>query len=285
MPGGRGCREVGDESPPTNLPRRSEFIRDPYRPSLASPAVSRISIIIPTLDEAERIGDTLARLAPFRARGCEVIVADGGSRDETRSIAAPLADRLVVAPRGRATQMNAGARAASGTALLFLHADSALPADADRLILDGLATGGKSWGRFDVRLTGRHPLLRVVERLMNWRSRATGICTGDQGLFVTRARFEAAGGFPEIALMEDVALSRALKCFGRPLCLAQPIITSSRRWERNGVLRTVLLMWRLRLAYFFGANPERLARTYENPPHPPFEKGGARGDFDQLRPW
>lgn len=225
--------------------------------------MSRISIIIPTLDEAERIGDTLARLAPLRARGCEVIVADGGSRDETRSIAAPLTDRLVVAPRGRATQMNAGARAASGEVLLFLHADSSPPANADCLILEGLAASGRRWGRFDVRLSGRHPLLRVVERLMNWRSRATGICTGDQGLFVKRAVFDSVGGFPEIALMEDVALSRALKRLGRPLCLDEPITTSSRRWEQNGVLRTVLLMWRLRLAYFFGASPEDLARVYD----------------------
>lgn len=222
-----------------------------------------LSIVVPALDEAAGIGRSLALLAPLRARGCEVIVVDGGSRDGTMLLAAPLADRVLVASRGRARQMNAGASVARGEVLLFLHADSEPPPDADRLIGEGLARSGRAWGRFDARLSGSRPPLRIVERAMNWRSRATGICTGDQGIFVRRDVFERIGGYPPIALMEDVALSRELRRVSPPLCLAAPLLTSSRRWERNGVLRTVLTMWRLRLMYFLGADPARLAQDYE----------------------
>jgi rSAM/selenodomain-associated transferase 2 len=221
-----------------------------------------LSIIMPVLNEGPIIAATLEALAPLRANGVEVIVVDGGSADRTRDLAQPLCDRVLLAPRGRAAQMNAGAATARGDLLLFLHADTRLPADADRLIVEGFARGRRPWGRFDVRITGRHPLLRVVATMMNLRSRATGIATGDQAMFVTRAAFAAAGGFPEIALMEDIALSRRLKQFGRPLCLTPPVVTSGRRWERHGVLRTVVLMWRLRLAYYFGAEPGALARAY-----------------------
>jgi rSAM/selenodomain-associated transferase 2 len=158
--------------------------------------------------------------------------------------------------------MNAGAAAATGDVLLFLHADTRLPAAADRLALEGLARSSRQWGRFDVRISGRHPLLRVVAALMNIRSRLTGIATGDQAIFVRRDLFERVGGFPAIPLMEDVALSRLLKRTGEPLCLAPRAITSGRRWERRGVMRTILLMWRLRLAYSLGAAPARLARLY-----------------------
>jgi rSAM/selenodomain-associated transferase 2 len=223
----------------------------------------RLSVIVPTLNEASAIAPMLSALAPLRERRCEVIVADGGSGDGTAEAALGLADRVIHAPRGRASQMNAGAAAARGEVLWFLHADTAPPADADRLILDGLARSGRGWGRFDVCLSGAHPLLRLVERGMNWRSRATGICTGDQGIFVRREAFERAGGFPPLALMEDLALSKRLKTGGPPLCLSQRVATSSRRWETNGVLRTVLRMWRLRLLYFFGADPARLASLYD----------------------
>lgn len=222
-----------------------------------------LSIVVPALNEAPGIAGTLARLAPLRERGCEVIVVDGGSADATAEAARLLADRVMSAPRGRAHQMNAGAAAAGGRVLLFLHADTELPPDADRLIAAGLAASGRGWGRFDVRLSGAHPLLRVVERAMNFRSRLTGICTGDQAIFVRRDLFHAVGGFPSIALMEDIALSRKLKRRGPPLRLTQPVITSSRRWEENGVLATVLTMWQLRLRYFLGADPSRLAHTYE----------------------
>lgn len=221
-----------------------------------------LSIIIPVLDEEAEIADALAALAPLRARGVETIVVDGGSRDRTVALAAPLADRVIAAPRGRAAQMNAGAAAATGDVLVFLHADTRLPAAADRLALDGLARSSRRWGRFDVRISGRHPLLRVVAALMNIRSRLTGIATGDQAMFVRRDLFERVGGFPAIPLMEDVALSRVLKRTGEPLCLAPRAITSGRRWEQRGVMRTILLMWRLRLAYSLGAAPARLARLY-----------------------
>src|SRR5262245_56955493 len=222
-----------------------------------------LSIIIPTLNEAENIPATLDALAPLKARGAEVIVVDGGSADDTIARARPLADLVVSAPRGRALQMNAGAARARGAILLFLHADSVPPPHADSLIVDGLNRTRRNWGRFDVRIAGGHPLLRVVERAMNLRSRWTGIATGDQGIFVTRSLYTAAGGYPEIPLMEDVALAKRLKGFGPPLCLRHRLTTSARRWERNGILRTVVLMWRLRLAYWLGADPGTLAARYE----------------------
>jgi rSAM/selenodomain-associated transferase 2 len=222
-----------------------------------------LSIIIPCLDEQEGIAATLAALAPLRARGAEVIVADGGSRDDTVARATPLADLVITAPRGRARQMNAGAMRARGEILLFLHADSLLPDAADLLIVDGLKRSRRGWGRFDVAIAGRHPLLRVVERLMNLRSRLTGIATGDQAIFVTRSLFTAAGDYPDIALMEDVELSKRLKRFGPPLCLNHRLTTSGRRWEKHGVLRTIVLMWRLRLAYWLGADPAKLSVRYD----------------------
>ena len=222
----------------------------------------RLSIIVPALDEAAGIAATLERLRPLRAVGHEVLVVDGGSADATAAVAAPLADRVLEAPRGRASQMNAGAAAASGDVLVFLHADTRLPAGADRLILDGLAARGRLWGRFDVRIEGTHPLLGVVAWLMNRRSRWTGIATGDQAMFARRDAFAAVGGFPPLALMEDVALSARLKRLGRPLCIRARVVTSGRRWERHGVVRTILLIWWLRLRYFLGASPERLAQAY-----------------------
>jgi rSAM/selenodomain-associated transferase 2 len=222
----------------------------------------RLSIIVPVLNEEAGIAAALQALVPLRARGAEVIVVDGGSADRTAALAEPRCDRLIVAPRGRAAQMNAGAGAAHGDVLLFLHADTQLPADADRLIVAGLAQAGRGWGRFDVRIAGQHPLLPLIAVLMNLRSRLTGIATGDQAIFVDKAAFAAVGGYPEIALMEDIVLSRRLKRRSRPLCLAARALTSGRRWEKHGVVRTVLTMWRLRLAFFFGAAPEKLAARY-----------------------
>jgi len=221
-----------------------------------------LSIIIPALNEAGNIPALLASLQPLRQRGAEVVVVDGGSCDPTASLAHDGADRVITSDPGRAKQMNAGAAAANGEILCFLHADSILPDGADGLIINGLSRSQHSWGRFDVRITGNHPMLGVIARLMNLRSRLTGIATGDQGMFVTRSLFEAAGRFPEIALMEDIALSRALKIYGPPLCIGHKLITSGRRWEKHGVWSTILTMWRLRLAYWLGADPDRLAARY-----------------------
>jgi rSAM/selenodomain-associated transferase 2 len=221
----------------------------------------KLTIIMPVLNEATGLTAALHALAPLRARGAEVIVVDGGSRDGTAELARPLADAVLSAPRGRAAQMNAGAAAARGDVLLFLHADTTLPENADRLVLDGLARSGRAWGRFDVRFDGGRPL-QLVALMMNTRSRVTGICTGDQAMVVTRAAFDQVGGFPPIALMEDVAFSARLKRVSRPLCLAAPVTTSGRRWRRHGTLRTVLLMLLLRLRYLLGADPARLARAY-----------------------
>ncbi len=223
-----------------------------------------VSIIVPVLDEAAILPGILEGLQPFRSRGCEVLVVDGGSRDATAELARAAADRVLVAVRGRASQMNAGAAAAQGDILLFLHADTRLPEDADALVCAGLAASGRAWGRFDVCIEGRHPLFRVVAAMMNLRSRLTGIATGDQALFMTRAAFDAVGGFPAIELMEDIAISGRLKRLSPPLCLYDTVTTSGRRWEKNGVLRTIVLMWWLRLQYFFGVSPGRLVRAYRS---------------------
>ncbi len=217
----------------------------------------RLSIVIPALNEAAGIRHALQALAPLRRRGHEVIVVDGGSIDGTPQLAAELCDRLIASAPGRARQMNAGARAARGGILLFLHADTQLPPLADRAVIDALA--GSLWGRFDVRIHGRHRLLPLVAWSMNLRSRLSGIATGDQAIFVRRPAF---CGFPDIPLMEDVAFSKAMKLHGPPACLRLRVTTSGRRWEARGVLRTVFLMWRLRLEYALGADPARLARRY-----------------------
>ncbi|MBK5104483.1 MAG: TIGR04283 family arsenosugar biosynthesis glycosyltransferase [Burkholderiales bacterium] len=224
--------------------------------------MKRLSIIIPTLDEAPRIVATLESLGELRRRGHELIVADGGSIHATAALARGLADQVLSSPAGRAEQMNAGARAAAGDVLLFLHADSRLPDGPDRLVLQGLAAHGRAWGRFDVQIAGSHPLLRLVESMMNLRSRLTHICTGDQGIFVRREVFEAVGGYPRQELMEDIAISARLRRISAPLCLRERCLTSARRWESAGVLRTIVLMWWLRLQYAFGAAPARLARAY-----------------------
>jgi rSAM/selenodomain-associated transferase 2 len=224
--------------------------------------MNKLSIIIPTLNEGGNIRDILAALRELRSCGHEAIVVDGGSCDDTLRAAAEGADRVLQSPPGRALQMNAGAEVAAGEVLLFLHADSYPPADADRLIDRALASR-KAWGRFDVRLSGDHPLFHVIAFFINLRSRMTGIATGDQAMFVRRECFQAVGGFPRIRLMEDVALSKALrKRFGYPARISARTVTSSRHWETRGIFKTVTLMWRLRLAYFLGADPDKLHDRY-----------------------
>ena len=221
-----------------------------------------LAVIVPVLNEAAGITATLQALAPLRERGVQVIVADGGSQDDTPALARPWVDRVLAAPRGRARQMNAGAAAADAEVLLFLHADTRLPPDADAQVLQGLHASGADWGRFDVQIVGRSALLPLVAALMNRRSRWTGIATGDQALFIRRASFDAVGGFPDQPLMEDIEISRRLKRRSAPLCLRERVATSGRRWDQRGPWRTVALMWRLRLLYWLGVSPERLARWY-----------------------
>ena len=223
---------------------------------------ARLSIIMPVLNEADGIEAALQALAPLVARGAQVVLADGGSTDDTLARARARGVHVISAARGRALQMNAGAQQASGDLLLFLHVDTLLPPDADNLIRQALAADPRVWGRFDVRISGRPRLLRVIAAFMNWRSRATGIATGDQAMFMTRAAFDAVGGFPAQPLREDIAMSRRLLKLSRPACLRARVITSGRRWESRGVWRTVLLMWRPRFAYWRGATPERLAELY-----------------------
>jgi rSAM/selenodomain-associated transferase 2 len=221
------------------------------------------SIIVPVLDEAPGVEAALQALAPLRRAGASVTVVDGGSQDATGALAMPLADRVIEAPRGRASQMNAGARDSGADILVFLHADTTLPPNALDAIASGLARTGRQWGRFDVTIAGADVLLRFVALLMNLRSRLTGVATGDQAIFVRREAFEAIGGFPDIPLMEDVAISKRLLRRTRPLALEDRVVTSARRWKRHGTLRTVFLMWRLRLAFALGADPRRLARRYD----------------------
>lgn len=222
----------------------------------------KLSIIVPVLNEAAGIAQSLGALAAMRAHGVEVIVADGGSTDDTTRQAAPFADAVIAAPRGRALQMNAGAAASHGQVLLFLHADTVLPAGAQALVLDALAASGAAWGRFDVSISGSSRMFPVIAAMMNLRSRVTGIATGDQAIFVRREDFFAVGGFPAQPLMEDIDISRRLKARSAPVCLRARVTTSGRRWEKHGIWRTIFLMWSLRLRYWFGAGADTLAKVY-----------------------
>ena len=219
-----------------------------------------LAIVVPMVDEAATLPALLVHLAGWRARGCEVVLVDGGSRDDSVAMARAAGFRVLVAERGRARQMNAGAQACGGAILLFLHADTRLPEAADAMVRAALAV--QAWGRFDVHIDGRPRMLRVVAALMNLRSRLSGIATGDQAIFVRRDVFEAVGGFPDQPLMEDIELSCRLLRVSRPACLRARVRTSGRRWEQRGVWRTIALMWRLRWAYWRGVPAERLAEAY-----------------------
>ena len=221
----------------------------------------RMSIVVPVLNEAEGIAGTLDTLAPYRAAGHEVIVVDGGSRDATVARAASGADCVLASPPGRAVQMNAGAAVAQGELLLFLHADTRLPSAAPAALQRALAAGAL-WGRFDVHIEGRSAWLPVVATLMNWRSRLSGIATGDQAIFVRRDAFQALGGYSVQPLMEDIELSSRLRTLARPACLRARVTTSGRRWDKHGAWRTIMLMWRLRWRYWRGTPAEVLVRHY-----------------------
>ena len=222
---------------------------------------TRLSIVMPALNEAGAITATLEALAPLRRQGHELIVVDGGSSDATATLAAAHADRVLGSPRGRAHQMNAGAAAASGEVLLFLHADTRLPAQAAAAIHQALQ-GGTRWGRFDVTIEGRSAWLPVVGFMMNWRSRLTGIATGDQALFVQASLFRELGGFAPLPLMEDIELTRRLRAVARPACLRERVLTSGRRWDTRGAWPTIWLMWTLRWRYWRGTPADELARAY-----------------------
>ncbi len=226
----------------------------------------KISIIIPVLNEEKKLSKTLSYLQSFRHSGHEVIVVDGGSTDNSLKLAREAAaheviDSVVVSEPGRALQMNSGAAIATGGVYLFLHADTVLPENALQLI-SSFNHNKHYWGRFDIRLSSDRIIFRLIEHLVNLRSRLTSIATGDQAIFIEAELFKSIGGFPEIVLMEDIAISRLLKKQLIPVCLKTKVITSSRRWETNGVVATVLLMWKLRLYYFFGVSPEKLGQLY-----------------------
>lgn len=233
-----------------------------------------VAVILPVFNEAAHLDETLSALLELQHFD-EIIVVDGGSTDtsvetvckfmssgEPDSQPVPI---LIQSPRGRASQMHAGAQAAEADVLLFLHADSALPPGAADDIRDVISEG-HFWGRFDVHLSGRHFLFRVIERLMNWRSRLTGIATGDQAIFVRRDVYRKLGGYAPLVLMEDIEFSARLKWVGKPACLPYPVLASSRRWEKHGIVRTILLMWTLRFLYWLGVSPDRLARWYYRRP-------------------
>ncbi|MDD1010793.1 TIGR04283 family arsenosugar biosynthesis glycosyltransferase [Pseudomonas shahriarae] len=221
----------------------------------------KLSIIVPVLNEAQALPELLERLLPLLRHGCEVIIADGGSDDGSADIALCAGFTLVRSARGRARQMNVGAARASGAMLLFLHADAQLPDGAGALDAQALS-GNQPWGRFDVCIAGHPLMLQVVGLMMNLRSSLTGIATGDQAMFVTRAAFDMVGGFPDQPLMEDVELSKRLRALSRPICIARCVSTSGRRWETHGVWRTILLMWRLRWQYWRGVPASQLAQAY-----------------------
>lgn len=220
-----------------------------------------IAIVVPMRNEIAVVPDLVEHLQHWRARGCEVLVVDGCSTDGSAEAVRRAGLKVVECPPGRAIQMNAGAASASSDIVLFLHADTRLPEDADRMIA-AAAESGRLWGRFDVHILGKPAVLKLISVLMNLRSRWTGIATGDQAMFVRRETFCALGGFPQQPLMEDVEMSRRLRALARPACIGAKARTSGRRWEARGVWRTIVLMWSLRLAYWLGAPAERLARAY-----------------------
>lgn len=250
--------------------RRPKFTQECPRAKL--PAVTRLSIIIPVLNESQALAGQLPALQKLRADGHELIVVDGGSTDDSPARCKGLVDALINSPAGRAKQMNAGADRAHGDILLFLHIDTQLSDGVGQCLAEGLRQSGRVWGRFDVRLSGAHPAFRVIETMMNWRSRLTGIATGDQAIFVRRDVFKAIGAYDDVPLMEDVLLSNKLKKYSRPLCLQPSVVSSSRRWEQHGIVRTVWLMWCLRLAFFLGAEPSALHRQYYPHYYPPEDR-------------
>lgn len=223
-----------------------------------------LSVVVPLLNERPLLDEVLAEVAHWQARypAVEWLFVDGGSRDGSRQCLQSAEVTLLDSLPGRARQMNAGAAQAAGQWLLFLHVDTQLNAAAIDALLALCQREITGWGRFDVRLQGRPAMLRVVARMMNWRSRLTGIATGDMGIFVQRDLFAEIAGYTEQPLMEDIEISKRLRRERWPHCLPQRITSSGRRWESRGVWSTIALMWRLRLQYFLGTPAEQIARRY-----------------------
>lgn len=221
------------------------------------------SIIIPVLNDTPSLKNLLKLLQPLREKHFEIIVVDGGSDEKLPVQDQSTLDQYIITSPGRARQMNDGARLAAGEVLWFLHADSQIDPEVIRSSLNQLRPSDRCWGRFDVRLSGHDWRLKIVAFFMNWRSALTGIATGDQGVFVIKTVFDEINGYPDIPIMEDIALSKRLLKFSRPLRIRQCLTTSGRRWLEQGVFKTIVLMWSLRLAYFLGVTPERLVRFYK----------------------
>jgi rSAM/selenodomain-associated transferase 2 len=221
----------------------------------------QLAIVVPVLNEADTIGNFIQNLKASAAGQCEILVVDGGSEDSTIDICRENGIQVICSRPGRSAQMNTGAAKTEARLLWFLHADCQPPVTAVSAILSAVQSGAV-WGRFDVQLSGQAMIFRIIETMMNWRSCLTGVATGDQGLFMTRQAFQQVHGFPEIPLMEDIAVSKRLRRLGKPACLRDSMLVSSRRWERRGIIRTILLMWRLRLQYFLGVAPEKLYKAY-----------------------
>ena len=241
----------------------------------------KIAVIIPTLNEEQALPGTLARAA--RLGFDEILVVDGGSTDRTQEIVTSLrvtrdalpADLhqppvtrhpspvtlLTVLP-GRARQMNIGASGSQADVLLFLHADTSLPDEARQAIEQALDDPACVGGRFDVRFERDSGLAWLIARLISLRSRWSRIATGDQALFVRRSTFERLGGFADIPIMEDVDFTRRLKRAGLVAPLRAQAVTSYRRWERCGAVRTIVLMWTLRFLYWRGVDPHKLQSVY-----------------------
>lgn len=222
----------------------------------------RISLIVPMLNESEHLPELLEHLLHCKRTGCEIILVDGGSTDQSPEQAEALGFKVLRSAKGRALQMNLGASSAKGDILLFLHADTRLPSNADQLIFQAIQNNKAAWGRFNVHITGRSSMFRVIAWFMNHRSRLSSIVTGDQAIFITKNLFERVGGFPVQSLMEDIEFSKRLKLISKPIALKAKVTTSGRRWEQHGIWKTIYLMWHLRFAYWRGASADELSAKY-----------------------
>lgn len=235
-------------------------------------AKATVSIVVPILNEADNLPHLFANIACLNPAPQQVILVDGGSMDKSIGVAQNLIKdlelnnklgidwQIIESSAGRATQMNGGARLAIGDILLFLHADTQLPSQAILGVVNAMGTA--EWGRFDVRLDSRQPMLWIVSQMINWRSKLSRIATGDQAIFIKRELFEQVGGYPDQALMEDIEICKKLKTIAKPACLKSKVVTSARRWQQHGTWRTIILMWQLRFDYWRGVSADNIKARY-----------------------